>query len=172
MKKYLLAVSFLCLAQQAHAQDASQEVYLCIDEQGRKEYKNTGQVKGCKKVDLPSLTTVVAPPKRAAAKDGSNAGSANASPKTTASPPDFPKVDGDTQKKRDSDSKQLLQDELKAEEQKLSAYKSEFNNGQPERRGDEANFARYQERVQKLRDDIARTDANIAALKREIAKVK
>lgn len=172
MKKYLLSVGILMLfAPYLHAQEL-QEVYLCIDERGHKEYKNTGATKGCKKVDLPSITTVTAPPPRKAAKDGKEPTGAAVAKAANSGPADFPKVDSATQKKRDSDSKQIFQDELKAEEQKLANYKKEFNNGQPERRGDEANFAKYQDRVQQLRDDIARTEKNIEALKREIANVK
>ena len=32
-------------------------VYLCTDENGNKEYRNTGITKGCKKINLPGLTT-------------------------------------------------------------------------------------------------------------------
>ncbi len=171
MKKIILSLPLIlqawtCLP--ALAQE-SQEVYLCIDERGQKEYKNTGITKGCKKVELPAITTVNAPKARVAPKEGaSKTGKDGAS----ASPADFPKVDSATQKKRDTDSRQIFQDELNTEEKKLSDLKKEFNNGQPERRGDEANFAKYQERVQKMRDDIARTEKNVEALKREIANLK
>ena len=170
MKKYLLSFGILIsFAQHVQAQD-SQDVFLCIDERGHKEYKNTGVTKGCKRVELPAITTIAAPARKAAASGTSsgNSGTAN----KASSPSDFPKVDSSTQKKRDSDSKQIFQDELRAEEQKLANYKKDYNGGEPERRGDEANFAKYQERVQQLRDDISRTEKNIEALKREIANVK
>ena len=60
-----------------------------------------------------------------------------------------------TQKARDSDRKQILQDELKTEEQKLADLKKEYNNGEPERRGDERNFAKYQERTTMMKENIA-----------------
>ena len=155
----------LFLAAAAGASQAQTDVFLCVDDNGKKEYKNTGAVKGCKKIDLPSLTMVPAPPKRtvvqtAAAKTG------------TSTPSDFPKVDSDTQKARDSDRKQILLDEMKTEEQKLANLKKEFNNGEPERRGDERNFAKYQERVASMKDDIGRTEKNIEALKRELGNLK
>ncbi len=172
MKKFFLSVGLLALCNALPlpaSADESQDVYLCIDERGHKEYKNTGVTKNCKKVDLPAITTVAAPTRRAAPSGNST----NSTSKPSASSPaDFPKVDSNTQKKRDSDSRQIFEDELRAEEQKLANFKKEFNGGQPERRGDESNFAKYQERVQQMRDDIARTEKNIEALKREMANVK
>ncbi|MBC3937076.1 DUF4124 domain-containing protein [Undibacterium rugosum] len=143
---------------------AQTEVFLCVDENGKKEYKNTGATKGCKKVELPGITMVPAPvlpptPKKAQAKSAS-------------SPADFPKVDEGTQKSRDADRKQILSDELKAEEQKLADLKKEFNNGEPERRGDERNYAKYLERTAMMKDNIARTEKNVEALRREIANLK
>jgi hypothetical protein len=148
---------FGILAGHAHADG---EVYLCVDEHGNKEYKNTGLTKGCKKVELPGITIVPAPVLPASSK------------KSAKAPSDFPKVDDSTQKARDSDRKQILQDELKNEEQKLANQKKEFNNGEPERQGNEKNYAKYQERVAAMKDDIARTEKNIEALKREIGNLK
>jgi predicted RNase H-like nuclease (RuvC/YqgF family) len=95
-----------------------------------------------------------------------------ASAKQTSSPSDFPKVDGGTQKARDSDRRQILQDEMKSEEQKLTSIKKEFNNGEPERQGDERNYAKYQERVANLKENLDRTEKNIEALKREIGNTR
>lgn len=81
-------------------------------------------------------------------------------------------MDESTQKARDSDRKQILQDELKTEEQKLAALKKDYNNGEPERRGDERNYAKYQERTNMMKDDISRTEKNIEALKRELSNLK
>jgi predicted RNase H-like nuclease (RuvC/YqgF family) len=88
------------------------------------------------------------------------------------SPSDFPRVDSGTQKARDNDRMQILLDEMKSEEQKLAALKKDFNNGEPERHGDERNYAKYQERVAAMKDDIGRSEKNIEALKREINNLK
>jgi len=163
MKKQITGLLLLAVAAGfAHAQS---EVYLCVDEHGKKEYKNTGLTKGCKKVDLPGITMIPAPPKKAAVQT-------TAASKAASTPSDFPKVDGDTQKARDSDRKQILLDEMKSEEQKLANLKKDFNNGEPERRGDERNYAKYQERVAAMKDDISRVEKNIEALKREINNLK
>jgi hypothetical protein len=144
----------------AHAQS---EVWLCVDDNGKKEYKNTGATKGCKRIDLPSLTMVPAPPKRPAVQTAA---------KSSSSPSDFPKIDSGTQKTRDNDRRQILLDEMKTEEGKLAGLKKEFNNGEPERRGDERNYAKYQERLATMQEDIGRTEKNIEALKREIGNLK
>jgi hypothetical protein len=154
----VLLASFF--ASVAHAQS---EVYLCVDERGNKEYKNTGGTKGCKRVELPGITTIEAPRARPA--------SASA-PKPASSPTDFPKVDGSTQKARDNDRRQILADELKSEEQKLASLKKDYNNGEPERQGGERNYAKYQERVAAMKQEVERSEKNVEALKREIANLK
>jgi septal ring factor EnvC (AmiA/AmiB activator) len=95
------------------------------------------------------------------------AGRAAASP--AVSPASFPRVDSVTQRARDDDRREILGDELRAEEQKLAALRRDFNNGEPERQGNEKNYAKYQERVAQMRDDISRSEKNIEALKRELA---
>jgi predicted RNase H-like nuclease (RuvC/YqgF family) len=80
------------------------------------------------------------------------------------------KVDQNEQRARDADARRILEAELKREQDNLAGLKQEYNNGQPERRGDERNFAKYQERVDSLKNAIARKEADIEALKREIAK--
>jgi hypothetical protein len=159
-RRFTMFLFFSALAIQTCA---ASDVYLCVDGNGRREYKNTGATKGCKKVDLPGITTVPAPTKRVAA---------NNSAKKTASPSDFPKVDNGTQKTRDSERKQILLEEKKAEEQKLAELNQEYKNGEPDRRGDERNYAKYQERLAKLKESIDRSEKNIQALDREIANQK
>ena len=67
---------------------------------------------------------------------------------------------------------QILTDEIRAEENKLADLKKTYQNGEPERLGSERNYAKYQERVAAMKDDIARTEKNIEALKREIGQLK
>lgn len=81
------------------------------------------------------------------------------------------RADGPEQRARDSDARRILNDELRREEDRLAALQREFNNGEPERRGDERNYARYQERVAEMRAAIQRKEADIAAIRRELAKL-
>jgi len=165
MKKQLFGLLILmALGGVAHAQT---DIYLCLDGQGRKEYRNTDITKGCRKVESSGLTVIPAP-----ALMRRSTSTQTASVKSTSSPVDFPKVDSETQKARDSDRRQILLDEMKSEEQKLANLKKEYNNGEPERRGDERNYAKYQERVAMMKEDIERSEKNIEALRREIGKLK
>jgi hypothetical protein len=81
------------------------------------------------------------------------------------------RVDPASQRQRDSDARRILEAELKREEARLAEMLQEFNNGEPERRGEERNFARYQERVAEMRAAISRKESDIAAIKRELAKL-
>ncbi len=82
------------------------------------------------------------------------------------------KVDPNAQRSRDSDARRILEAELRAETDRLDALQKEFNNGEPERRGDERNFQKYQDRLTELKAGIARKESDIAALKRELAKLQ
>lgn len=149
----------------AYAQSSS-DIFMCVDETGTKTFQNVGNAKGCKRMDVGPVLSVPAPrlpPQRAAG---------GAEDRVTVSPASFPRVDRETQRSRDNDRKRVLEDELKAEEDKLARLKAEYNSGEPERRGDERNFALYAERVQRLRDDVARAEGNVNALRREIALLR
>ena len=69
---------------------------------------------------------------------------------------------------RDLERKQILDTELKAEQKKLADLTAEYKNGEPDRLGNERNFAKYQERTASLKQDINRAQQNIDALQREI----
>ena len=47
----------------------------------------------------------------------------------------------------------------------------EYNNGEPERLGDERNYQKYLDRVADLKAAIARKESDIAAIKRELSKL-
>ena len=90
---------------------------------------------------------------------------------TAASSPPGSKIDPADQRARDSDARRILESELKREEDRLAALTTEYNNGEPERRGDEKNFQKYQERTADLKAQIERKTSDIAAIKRELAKL-
>jgi hypothetical protein len=50
MRHYLLPIALLALSSVAAAQNV---VYLCVDENGKRFFSNTGENAGCKKVTLP-----------------------------------------------------------------------------------------------------------------------
>ena len=81
------------------------------------------------------------------------------------------KVDPNAQRTRDGERRTILEAELKKEEKSLAELKGEYNNGEPERRGDEQNYQKYLDRTAALKASIARKEADVAALKREIGKL-
>jgi hypothetical protein len=150
----------LAVAGAAHGQGV---IYKCQPPGGSVEFTDINRGSYCKPMDLPGMT-VPAPPRRATPSPR------NAQP--APSPDGFPRVDSAEQKARDNDRRAILEEELKNEQQKLAELRREYNNGEPERRGDERNYAKYQERVATLRDSISRSEKNIDALKREIANIR
>jgi hypothetical protein len=121
---------------------------------------NEAKEKGCKVIEGTPVTVVPATkprtPPPAAASGASRGGE---------------KVDPADQRARDSDARRILNEELRREEERLAAMKQEFNGGEPERRGDERNFQKYQDRVNEMKAAIARKESDIAAIRRELAKL-
>jgi hypothetical protein len=81
------------------------------------------------------------------------------------------KVDPAEQKARDTDKRRILEGELRREQERLASLKAEFNNGEPERRGDERNYQKYLDRVAALKADIERAESDVGALRRELGKL-
>jgi hypothetical protein len=156
------ALASLLAAGAATAQDAK-PVYRCpgppvlyTDAMGAQEAKD----KGCRTIEGTPITIIPAPRPRPTTGNGASA------PRSGDT-----KVDPASQRARDSDARRILADELRAEEERLATMKTEFNNGEPERKGDERNFSKYQDRVAEMRAAIQRKEADIAALRREMAKL-
>lgn len=81
------------------------------------------------------------------------------------------RVDPLAQRARDSDARLILQGELETEQARLAAMQKEYNNGEPERQGNERNFQKYIDRVAEMKAAIARKESDIGAIKRELAKL-
>lgn len=134
----------------------AQGIYVCTQPNGVREYRNTGDIRGCRKLDTESLSSIPAPSSVIQAK----------------ADPGFPRVDSVVQKRRDQDRLQILMDEVRTEEAKLAELKKDYQNGEPERLGSERNYAKYLERVAVMKEEITRTEKNIEALRREIGNLK
>jgi hypothetical protein len=80
-------------------------------------------------------------------------------------------VESADQKARDADKRRILETELQREEEKLAGLKLTYNNGNPERQGDERNYQKYLDRVNELKASIERSENDVAALKRELSKL-
>jgi hypothetical protein len=125
--------------------------------------------RGCRTIEGAPVTIVQGTrPRPAASAPAPGPAAPGAAP---APRPADARIDPAEQRARDSDARRILADELRREEERLAAMQREFNNGEPERRGDERNFARYQERVAEMRAAIQRKEADVAAIRRELAKL-
>lgn len=144
-------------------------IYKCTPPGGSVEYTDIHRGSYCKAMDLPG-TVIAAPPRRAGPAAPPRAAAATASPAAAAG--NFPRVDSAEQRARDADRRAILEDELRSEQARLAGLRAEYNNGMPERRGDERNYAKYQERTATLRDSVSRSEKNVEALKREIANIR
>jgi hypothetical protein len=142
---------------------AQGRVFRCDGPDGTPLYQNAAG-KGCRELDLQPLNTVPSP-----RGVPSSVKSAAPAPVATARTASFPRVEATTQRDRDSDRKRLLSDELKREQDRLAELQKEFNGGEPERRGDERNYQKYIDRVERLKQDIARAESSVASLEREIS---
>jgi len=82
------------------------------------------------------------------------------------------KVDPGDQRVRDNDARRILESELKREEERLAEMQKEYNHGEPERNAVDMKFPpRYNDRVAEMKAGIARKESDIAAIKRELAKL-
>ena len=165
----LVMAAALLLAPLASAQGS--EIFVCVDEFGNRTFTNVGDTARCKRLNVGPLTTVPAQPARPAlgGSAGSGAqGQAPARPAANPGPSSFPRVESSAQRERDETRRTLLEAELKREEARLAELRAEYNNGEPERRGDERNYQKYLDRVQSLREQISRSESNVAELRREL----
>ncbi len=130
---------------------------------------NEAQAKGCKPLDGGNVTVVQgtrvqasgvrpasAPPPQPSAAPGGMSGT---------------RIDAGDQRARDADARLILESELKKAEARQAELLKEYNNGEPERRGDERNYQKYLDRVAELKAAIARNDADIAGIKRELSRL-
>jgi hypothetical protein len=146
-------IAWLAAALAVLAHPAAADIYKFVDENGRVTYTNIPK-KGATKLDV---------------------GGADAAPRNRANPgpSSFPKVDSQTQKKRDDMRKQILEGELATEQKALADAQKALKDGEATRLGDEAkNYQKYLDRVQKLKDNVTQHEQNVEALKKELADLR
>jgi Domain of unknown function (DUF4124) len=148
---FLLAVPLLV--------DAS-TLYRCTDEFGRTTYTNYKT--GARKCTVLSHDDT---PRSASSTTADSGKIANAS--ASATPADFPKVNGEMQKSRDGDRRYILEQEVDSEKKHLEDARKSLADqlaAKPSGGGPE--------RLQPTRDRIALHERNLDALKREISSLK
>ena len=157
-----VALTGLLLAVSVGAQAQDKAVYRCpgnlsTDALSAKE----AIAKGCKTLEGAPITIIQSPVRPAAkANSGSSGGGS-----------DKDKVSAQDQKARDADARQILEADLRKEEDALAALRKEYNNGEPERRGDERNAQKYLDRIAEMKNAITRKEADVASIRRELGKL-
>ncbi len=151
-----LALLGLCLAATGKA---SAQIYRCGD-----EYTNIvpdARKSACKLIDGAKLSVVPG-----------FVGPATAATRSASAAAPMPRVDAAGQRARDADARQILEAELKKAEARQLELLRDYNNGEPDRRSDEArNYQKYLDRVAELKASLVRNEADIAGLRREISRL-
>ena len=138
------------------------EIYKKVDENGHVTYSNVPIKGGVKlNVEPPVSTAPETPTARPRAK--------------TPTPANFPRVDRETQTKRDDKRKQILLEELEAEKKALEEARVAYTEGEavPEvfRTKDgkvRRNVAKYDEKMQRLKATVDAHERNIELLQKEL----
>ena len=170
MKKTLLTLWIIAaLPVAAFAQD---RIYRC----GNEYTNNATQAKerGCKLVEGGNVTVIQGsrPSGGGGAASSGGSSAASSSSATSASPAGAPRVPNTDQRARDSDARAILEAELRKAEARHAELVKEYNGGQPERNAlDLRNPQRYMERTAELKASVARSESDIAGIKRELSRL-
>jgi hypothetical protein len=143
------------------AAPARGDTFKCIDANGRATYtnlKDEAKGKNCSVVMREISVVPAVPPARGVAANPSPSG--------------FPKVDPATQRNRDGARRKILEEELSGEEKALAQAKTELTEQESIRTGDEKNYQRVLDRLQKYKDEVEQHEKNVEALKKELSNAK
>ncbi len=154
----LLAGTTFVLAQ---AGTELQTIWRCMDSTGKTHVTNVKEEtagKDCKVIQTQRVSVVPAPapPPRSAAK----------------SPAGFPKESSGERANARDRQKVTLETELASEEALLVKARAELAEQEAMRHGDERNYAKVLERLQKYKDNVQLHQKNIDELRKELGKLR
>jgi hypothetical protein len=92
-------------------------------------------------------------------------------PKPKVAPGSFPKEDSQARASARERQREILEKELKQEESLLAQAREELEAQESVRYGDERNYARVLERLQKYKDAVELHQKNVESLKRELTNL-
>jgi hypothetical protein len=144
---------------------AQDTVWRCNESDGRPHYTNIKKDTEGKSCQVVTKEVSVVHGAAAPARGPAMAAAA-------ATPPNFPRVDRDTQRARDDSRRKILQDELSTEERSLADAKTKLTEQEGIRLGDERNYQRVLDRLKPYQDAVDRHERNVAALKKEISSLR
>ncbi|MDR2092371.1 MAG: DUF4124 domain-containing protein [Azoarcus sp.] len=131
---------------------ATSQVYKCTDANGKISYTNENiPSRNCKSLSGEQPVSTI--PMRATAAS-------------------FPKVSSDTQKERDNARREVLENELANEQAALEEARKTLAAQEAVRNGNERNYQKVLDRLQPLKDDVARRARNVEALNKEISGLR
>jgi hypothetical protein len=153
---------FAVLALMAGSGFAQERIYRC----GNEYTNNIKDAKsgGCKLVEGGNVTVIQG-------SRAPNGGVVKVASVSQTSSNSGQRVDNTEQRVRDSDSRGILEAELKKAEVKQAELLKEYNNGDPEKLSSEVNNnQKYLARIADMKASIARNDSDIAGIKRELGR--
>lgn len=144
----------------AFAISAHAEIYKRVDDEGHVTYSST-PIKGGKKLHLEPLPTMAPPPKPDKSSES------------------FPRVNSETQTRRDDTRRKILQDELATEQKALEEARAKLQDAKdnPETfKGASGqtfrNVAKYEEKVNAAQEEVKNHEKNVEALQTELSNLK
>lgn len=151
---------FVLCCSAAFAISANADIYKRVDDEGHVTYSST-PIRGGKKLHLEPLPTMAPPPKPSSTSEG------------------FPKVNSETQNRRDDTRRKILQDELATEQKALEESRAKLKEGQdnPEvSKGANGqtfrNVAKNDEKVSTLQEEVSSHEKNVEAIQTELSNLK
>ena len=167
MRTAAVLAATLALAPVAHAQGT---VWRCAEADGRPHYTNIKKdTEGKSCVVVTKEVSVVSGLARGSTPAATRAPGTQAA---TATPPNFPRVDRDTQRARDDNRRKILEDELATEERSLVDAKAKLTEQESVRHGDERNYQRVLDRLKPYQEAVELHERNVSAIRRELANLK
>jgi len=159
--RWIFALSGICLTLAVATAQAQQEVTIwsCKDKDGRTHVTNLREDTVGKNCKVVQQSRVQVMPAVTPAKPG-------AKPPTT-----FPREDAQTRASAKSRQREILETELAQEEKALGQARKELAEQESVRYGDERNYARVLERLQKYKDAVELHEKNIDSLRRELVNL-
>jgi hypothetical protein len=152
---------FVLCCSAAFAISANADIYKRVDDEGHVTYSSK-PIKGGKKLHLEPLPTMAPPPMN----------SSKASE-------DFPRVNSETQERRDDTRRKILEDELATEQKALEDARLKLKEGieNPEVYKDAdgktyRNVPKYEEKVSALQEEVSAHEKNVKALQTELSNLK
>lgn len=164
-QKIVLASCCLAVGIGVSSAMAQDRIYRCDNN----EYTNSAAIakqRNCQVVEGGHVTVVNTGAAKPAAKPPSAASSRPAASNRAA------QVTSEQQQSRDNDARAILQSELSKAQEKLTALKAEYNNGNPVKSALELrNPQVFNERFEALKASITRQEADVAGIERELSRL-